>query len=97
VPWKHPEGLLINFNLRASLRAGWKTGDTAMSELITMTELTDTELDAVCGGVLDFGNVITQINTGLNLNINVLSFGGSSGQSILQGNGGLVGSLFSLG
>jgi hypothetical protein len=66
-----------------------------MTELSTvaMIELTDTELDAVCGGVLDFGNVITQINTGLNLNISVLSFGGSSGQGILQGNAGLLGSL----
>jgi hypothetical protein len=68
-----------------------------MSELVAMTELTDTELDAVCGGALDFGNVITQINTGLNLNINVLSFGTSAEQGISQGNAGLVGSLFSLG
>ncbi len=70
-----------------------------MTELSTvpLTELTDTELDAVCGGVLDFGNVITQINTGLNLNINVLSFGTSAEQSIGQGNAGLVGGLFSLG
>jgi hypothetical protein len=64
-----------------------------MSELIPMTELTDTELDAVCGGVLDFGNAITQINNALNLNISVLSFGGSGGQGILQGNAGLLGSL----
>ena len=69
-----------------------------MTELstIALTELTDTELDAVCGGVFDFGNPITQINTGLNLNINVLSFGTSANQAIGQGNAGLVGSLFSL-
>ena len=70
-----------------------------MNELstVTMTELTDTELDAVCGGVLNFGNPITQINTGLNLNINVLSLGTSANQFIGQGNAGLVGSLFSFG
>jgi len=37
-----------------------------MSELITMTELTDTELDAVSGGndlvALNFGNIVTQVN-----------------------------------
>ena len=27
-----------------------------------MTELSDTELDAVSGGFLDFGNIITQTN-----------------------------------
>ena len=70
-----------------------------MSEqnVVAMTELTDTELDAVCGGVLDFGNPITQINTGLNININVLSFGTSANQFIGQGNTGLVGSLLSFG
>jgi len=64
-----------------------------------MTELTDTELDAVCGGFLDFGNLgnpITQINTGLNININVLSFGTSANQLIGQANAGLVGIPFSL-
>jgi hypothetical protein len=64
-----------------------------MSELSAVAMLTDSELDAVCGGVLDFGNAITQINTGLNLNISVLSLGGSGGQGILQGNAGLLGSL----
>ena len=70
-----------------------------MTELstIALTELTDTELDAVCGGVLNFGNPITQINTGLNLNINVLSFGTSATQGIGQENAGLVGGLFSFG
>jgi hypothetical protein len=75
---------------------GWKYGDTAMSELITTTELTDTELDSVCGGFLDFGNPVIQVNTGLNLNLSVLSASGPVWQSIGQGNTGLVGSLLSL-
>ncbi len=58
-----------------------------------MTALTDTELDAVCGGLLDFGNPVIQINTGLNLNLGVLSASGPITQGILQGNAGLIGSL----
>jgi hypothetical protein len=99
VPWKHPEGLLINFNLRASLRAGWKTGDTAMSELITMTELTDTELDAVCGGFLNFnwGNTVSQSNSAENFSMPVLSFvGGATTQTISQTNSSNITQTFSL-
>jgi len=29
---------------------------------VPVTELTDTELDAVCGGILNFGNAISQQN-----------------------------------
>jgi hypothetical protein len=70
-----------------------------VSELntVAMTELTDTELDAVCGGFLDFGNPVIQINTGLNLNLGVLSASGPVTQLIGQGNAGLIGSLVSLG
>jgi hypothetical protein len=66
-----------------------------MSEpsVVTMTELTNTELDAVCGGLLDFGNPVIQINTGLNLNLGVLSASGPVTQLIGQGNAGLIGSL----
>jgi hypothetical protein len=65
-----------------------------MSELsaVLMTELTDMELDAVCGGFLDFGNPVIQINTGLNLNLAVLSASGPVAQAIGQGNTGLIGS-----
>ena len=69
--------------------------EIAMSELnaVAMIELTDTELNAVCGGILDFGNPVIQINTGLNLNLGVLSASGAVAQGILQGNAGLIGSL----
>jgi bacteriocin-like protein len=66
-----------------------------MSELsaVAMAELTDTELEAVSGGFLDFGNPVIQINTGLNLNLAVLSATGPVAQAIGQGNAGLIGSL----
>jgi hypothetical protein len=38
-----------------------------------MSELTDAELDAVCGGVFNLGNIITQTNTAVQVG---LSFGG---------------------
>jgi len=43
------------------------------------TELTDMELDAVCGGFLNFNNPVTQINTGLNIAVPVVF--GSGGLS----------------
>ncbi len=58
--------------------------------------MTDTELDAVSGGFLDFGNPVIQINTGLNLNLGVLSASGPVVQGIGQGNAGLLGSVLSL-
>jgi hypothetical protein len=62
-----------------------------MNELsaVAMTELTDTE----SAGFLDFGNPVIQINTGLNLNLAVLSATGPVAQAIGQGNAGLIGSL----
>ncbi len=54
-----------------------------MSEL---TALTDKELDAVCGGILDIGNPTTQTNTGMNFNLSVLSLGGGGDQHLNQGN-----------
>jgi bacteriocin-like protein len=39
-----------------------------MRQLTEITELSDTELDAVSGGFsLNFGNIITQPNIGLNV------------------------------
>jgi hypothetical protein len=63
-----------------------------MSELIPMTELIDNELDAVCGGIFDFGNVVTQSNNAQNLNLTVLGLGGSTVQVISQHNTSLIGS-----
>jgi hypothetical protein len=84
--------LLINLNLRASLTLGLEKGDTAMSELIPMTELTDTELDAVCGGILDFGNVVPQNNSATNSAVTVLGVSGLTAQAIGQQNVSLIGS-----
>jgi hypothetical protein len=52
----------------------------------SMSELTDAELDAVCGGVFNLGNIITQTNTAVQVG---LAFGGalnSVGQLIGQAN-----------
>jgi|SoiMethySBSTD1v2_1073268.scaffolds.fasta_scaffold35497_6 bacteriocin-like protein len=38
-----------------------------------MTELSDSELDAVSGGFLDFLNTVVQSNVGANVNLSVLS------------------------
>jgi hypothetical protein len=40
---------------------------------LRMIELTDTGLDAGCGGIFNLGNIITQINTGVRVG---LAFGG---------------------
>ena len=48
-----------------------------------MRELTDTELDAVCGGFFDFGNIVTQTNIATQVGVAV---GGVSG--ITGGNAG---------
>jgi hypothetical protein len=60
-----------------------------MTELI---QLTDTELDFVCGGILDFGNAVTQLNDASNFNMNVLGVGGNTTQNITQSNTSLIGS-----
>ena len=39
----------------------------------SMSELTDAELDAVCGGIFNLGNIITQNNTAVQVG---LAFGG---------------------
>jgi hypothetical protein len=51
---------------------------------IPMRELTETELDAVCGGLFDFGNTLVQTNTAVNIGVGVL--GGSLTQLIGQSN-----------
>jgi hypothetical protein len=48
-----------------------------------MRELIDTELDAVCGGFFDFGNIVTQTNIATQVGVAV---GGISG--ITGGNAG---------
>ena len=60
-----------------------------MSELI---QLTDTELDAVCGGILDFANVVAQANHATNTSANVLSVTGETEQNVFQANTSLIGS-----
>jgi len=63
-----------------------------MSELITMTELTDTELDAVCGGIFDFGNNVWQNNSNTQTSVNLFTFGGETEQNNRQSNVSLIGS-----
>ena len=48
-----------------------------------MRELTDTELDAVCGGFFNFGNVVTQTNIATQIGVAV---GGTSFFSPNSGN-----------
>jgi bacteriocin-like protein len=48
-----------------------------------MTELSDTELDAVSGGFFDFGNIVTQTNVGVNI---ALALGALVQQVIGQSN-----------
>ena len=38
-----------------------------------MTELSDTELDTVSGGFLDFGNTVLQSNAAANVNVSAFS------------------------
>jgi hypothetical protein len=49
---------------------------------IPMRELTETELDAVCGGLFDVGSIV-QTNTAVQVG---LAFGGSLAQLIGQSN-----------
>ena len=44
-----------------------------MRQLTEITELSDTELDAVSGGFFDFGNIVAQSNIGANVNVSLLS------------------------
>ena len=50
---------------------------------LPMSELTDTELDAVSGGFFDFLNSVTQINTGVQVGVAAL---GSVVQALGQSN-----------
>ena len=54
-----------------------------MRQLTEITELSDTELEAVSGGFLDFRNRVWQSNTAANVNVSLLS---AVGQLILQSN-----------
>ena len=51
-----------------------------MSEML---ELIDTELDAACGGLFDFGNIVAQANNATQVGV---ALGGTSG--ITGGNAG---------
>ena len=50
---------------------------------IPLSELTDTELDAVSGGFFDFGNSVAQINTGVQV---AVALGGGIAQLLGQSN-----------
>jgi hypothetical protein len=53
---------------------------------IPVSELTDTELDAVCGGLANFFNSITQTNVAVPIGVAV---GGLGGAAVLQSVGQL--------
>ena len=53
---------------------------------VTMLELTETELDAVSGGLFDFGNTVTQGNAAQQTGFNILNVGGGVAQTLLQAN-----------
>ena len=53
---------------------------------IPLSELTDTELDAVCGGILNLGNIVTQTNIAVPIGVAV---GGLGGAAVLQSVGQL--------
>jgi len=57
-----------------------------MSEI---RELSDTELDAVCGGFFDFGNTVTQLNSAQQVGAAVgghsfLTFGNAGNAAVAQ-------------
>ena len=60
-----------------------------MRELIeiSMTELTDTELDAVGGGAFDFLNNLVQVNTGVQVGV---ALGGALAQLLGQSNFSII-------
>jgi len=53
-----------------------------MSEI---RELSDTELDAVCGGFFDFGNIVTQVNLATQIGVAIggisIGTGGNAGNA----------------
>jgi bacteriocin-like protein len=58
--------------------------EPTMHEL--MHELTDTELDAVSGGLFDFGNTVVQANAAQQTGFNLLNVGGGVAQTLIQAN-----------
>ncbi len=63
-----------------------RTPEIPVSEL-PVSELTDAELDAVCGGFLNFGNPVVQTNTALNVGV---ALGGSVQQLVGQANFSII-------
>jgi hypothetical protein len=57
----------------------------------TMYELTDTELDAVSGGLFDFGNEVNQANVAQQTGFNLLNDGGDVEQTLKQWNRSRIG------
>jgi hypothetical protein len=53
-----------------------------------MRELSDTELDAVCGGFFNFGNIVTQTNIATQVGVAVggisVLTGGNAGNAAVQ-------------
>ena len=50
-----------------------------------MTELTDSELDAVCGGILNLGNITNQLHLGKLVQINTaVQIGLATGGGVLS-------------
>jgi hypothetical protein len=63
-----------------------------MSQLeSTMYELTGTELDAVSGGLFDFGNEVTQVNSAEQTGFNLLAIGAEVDQVLVQRNRSRIG------
>ena len=58
---------------------------------VPMRELTSAELDAVSGGLFDFGNIIVQPNIGVQIGLSLFSLG-SIQQLLGQQNTGLINS-----
>jgi len=50
---------------------------------VEMVELTDTELDAVSGGILNLGNVITQVNVAVPF-ASAVGGGGANSPAVVQ-------------
>jgi hypothetical protein len=70
-------------------KSGLFTGEAIM--MSTMYELTGTELDAVSGGVFDFGNEVTQANIAEQTGFNLLTVGGEVEQYLSQRNRSRIG------
>jgi hypothetical protein len=78
-------------NLKAELKKKLPTPRLIKEEVmlpteIAMSELTDTELDAVCGGLLNFnfGSPVTQTNVSTQVGVALVGLGGLA--AVLQSN-----------